>query len=85
MDSQTTVNNVVPQVIGTCETFEEKQVGGERFNLFKGCPCAMTSTIVLRGGAEQFIAEVSDRRAPHLHLTASHAHIASRPPTEGGA
>ena len=33
-------------------------MGGERFNLFKGCPCAMTSTIVLRGGAEQFIAEV---------------------------
>jgi len=58
--SQTTVNNVVPEVIGSCATFEEKQVGGERFNLFKGCPCAQTSTIVLRGGAEQFIAEVSE-------------------------
>jgi T-complex protein 1 subunit eta len=61
------VNNVVPQVIGTCETFEEKQVGGERFNLFKGCPCAMTTTIVLRGGAEQFIAEVRERRPTCTH------------------
>jgi len=54
---QSTVNNVVPGVVGTCERFDEVQVGGERFNLFKGCPCAQTATIVLRGGADQFIAE----------------------------
>ncbi|KAJ5140320.1 hypothetical protein N7448_003728 [Penicillium atrosanguineum] len=43
---------------GTCGAFEEKQIGGERFNLFSECPGAKTCTLVLRGGAEQFIAEV---------------------------
>ncbi len=33
------------------------QVGGERYNLFTGCPMARTATIVLRGGSEQFIDE----------------------------
>lgn len=33
-------------------------MGGERFNLFSECPEARTCTLVLRGGAEQFIAEV---------------------------
>ncbi len=42
---------------GTCETFEEKQVGGERFNFFYGCPKSQTCTIILRGGAEQFMEE----------------------------
>ncbi|KAK3276883.1 T-complex protein 1 subunit eta [Cymbomonas tetramitiformis] len=54
---QTTVSNLLPTVLGTCEVFEETQVGSERYNLFKGCPCAATTTIVLRGGAEQFIEE----------------------------
>eukprot|EP00897_Mesotaenium_endlicherianum_P011061 jgi/Mesen1/9984/ME000072S09395 len=54
---QTTVNNVVPEVMGECANFEERQVGNERFNLFTGCPHAKTATIVLRGGAEQFIEE----------------------------
>jgi T-complex protein 1 subunit eta len=54
---QTTVNNVIPEVMGTCEVFEERQIGGERYNLFTGCPYAKTATIILRGGAEQFIAE----------------------------
>lgn len=44
-------------VLGTCALFEEKQVGGERFNLFSGCPKARTCTIIMRGGAEQFIEE----------------------------
>ncbi|CAN6887439.1 unnamed protein product, partial [Brassica oleracea] len=44
-------------VLGTCEIFEEKQVGGERFNIFSGCPSGRTATIVLRGGADQFIEE----------------------------
>ena len=30
-----------------------KQVGGERYNLFTGCPKARTATFVLRGGSEQ--------------------------------
>lgn len=29
------------------------QVGGERYNLFTGCPKARTATFVLRGGSEQ--------------------------------
>ena len=29
----------------------------DRFNLFMGCPQAKTCTIVLRGGAEQFLEE----------------------------
>ncbi|KAJ6346387.1 hypothetical protein OIU78_008931 [Salix suchowensis] len=54
---QTTINNVIDEVLGTCEIFEEKQVGNERFNIFNGCPSGTTATIVLRGGADQFIEE----------------------------
>lgn len=54
---QTTVNNMSPDVLGTCGSFEERQVGGERYNLFTGCEQARTATIVLRGGSEQFIDE----------------------------
>jgi T-complex protein 1 subunit eta len=50
---QTTVNNIVPEVLGECEIFEERQVGNERFNIFTGCPRGQTATIVLRGGADQ--------------------------------
>ena len=32
-------------------------MGGERYNFFSGCDNAKTSTIILRGGAEQFIEE----------------------------
>jgi T-complex protein 1 subunit eta len=55
---QTTVNDIKPQHLGTCASFEERQIGSERFNMFQGCPEAKTCTIILRGGAEQFIAEV---------------------------
>lgn len=55
--TQTTVNNLNPKVLGTVEAFEEKQVGAERYNLFTGCPKAKTATMVLRGGSEQFIDE----------------------------
>lgn len=54
---QTTVNNLDLSVLGTCERFEEKQVGAERYNMFTGCPQARTATIVLRGGSDQFIDE----------------------------
>ena len=56
---QTTVNDVTPEQLGTCEVFEERQVGNERFNLFRGCPGSKTCTMVLRGGAEQFIEEAA--------------------------
>lgn len=45
-------------MLGTCGSFEETQVGAERFNLFTQCPKAKTATLVLRGGSEQFIDEV---------------------------
>ncbi|KAJ4783833.1 T-complex protein 1 subunit eta [Rhynchospora pubera] len=54
---QTTVNNIIDEVLGSCEVFEERQVGNERFNIFSGCPSGQTATIVLRGGADQFIEE----------------------------
>merc|ERR1719198_167108 len=54
---QTSCNDLNDSILGTCDHFEERQVGGERFNFFSGCPSAKTCTIVLRGGAEQFIAE----------------------------
>jgi len=54
---QTSCNDLNPSVLGTCTHFEEKQVGAERFNFFSGCKAASCCTLVLRGGAEQFIAE----------------------------
>merc|ERR1719352_1157997 len=54
---QTSCNDLNPSVLGTCEKFEERQVGGERFNFFSGCPTTRACTLILRGGAEQFIAD----------------------------
>lgn len=66
----TTVSNINSAVLGNCEEFKETQVGNERFlfvlkffrhffrfNFFVGGKKAKASTILLRGGAEQFIAE----------------------------
>lgn len=53
----TTVQDLNDAVLGTCDYFEERQVGGERFNFFQGCPNAKTVTLILRGGAEQFLEE----------------------------
>lgn len=55
---QSTCSDIRPHHLGTCESFEERQIGGERYNFFEGCPQSKTCTLVLRGGAEQFIAEV---------------------------
>ena len=55
--STTDLNSTTAKILGTCGLFEEKQVGDERFNVFTECPAKLTSTIVLRGGTEQFIAE----------------------------
>ncbi|KAE9409182.1 hypothetical protein BT96DRAFT_913357 [Gymnopus androsaceus JB14] len=49
---QSTCSDITREHLGTCGSFEEKQIGGERYNLAKTC------TLVLRGGAEQFIEEV---------------------------
>nr|CAG4646941.1 EOG090X03U0 [Megafenestra aurita]SVE92307.1 EOG090X03U0 [Megafenestra aurita] len=53
----TTVADLGDSVLGTCAHFEEKQIGGDRFNIFTGCPQAKTCTIIIRGGAEQFMEE----------------------------
>lgn len=55
---QSTCSDITREHLGTCGLFEEKQIGGERYNLFQDCPKAKTCTLVLRGGAEQFIEEV---------------------------
>ena len=54
---QSTVQDLPAEVLGTCGLFEERQVGGERFEFFEGCPHAKSCTVVLRGGAEQFVEE----------------------------
>jgi len=54
---QTTSSQLTDDVLGLCEQFEEIQIGGERYNIFRGCPNAKTCTIILRGGAEQFMEE----------------------------
>ncbi|KAG5673842.1 hypothetical protein PVAND_003854 [Polypedilum vanderplanki] len=54
----TTVADLNDSVMGKCDYFEERQIGGERFNIFQGCANASRSvTLVLRGGAEQFLEE----------------------------
>merc|ERR1712000_306348 len=44
-------------LMGTCGLFEEKQIGGERYNFFTDCPKTTTTTIILRGGGDHFIDE----------------------------
>ncbi|KGG50624.1 subunit eta of T-complex protein 1 [Mitosporidium daphniae] len=45
--------------VGHCAIFEERQVGAERFNFFSGFANeSAISTFLLRGGSDQFIAEV---------------------------
>merc|ERR1719436_574706 len=54
---QTSINDLTEGVLGTCGKFEEKQVGSDRYNFFTECQSAKTATLILRGGAEQFIEE----------------------------
>lgn len=55
---QSTCSDIERKHLGTCGKFEERQVGNERYNVFEECPDAKTCTLLLRGGAEQFIEEV---------------------------
>mmetsp|Transcript_24269 Transcript_24269/g.43743 ORF Transcript_24269/g.43743 Transcript_24269/m.43743 type:complete len:479 (+) Transcript_24269:1-1437(+) len=79
---QTSTNGIFEGVLGTCGKFEEKQVGDERFNLFTECPNALTSTMVLRGGSEQFIAE--SERSIHDALMVVKRSLMSRSVVAGG-
>jgi len=54
---QTTMSGCDSAVLGTCGEFEEVQIGGERYNLFKKCAGTKSATIIIRGGAQQFIDE----------------------------
>jgi len=54
---QTTVYGLTPEVLGTCGDFNEIQIGSERWNIFANCAQAKTATIILRGGAQQFVDE----------------------------
>ncbi|KAI5747170.1 hypothetical protein M8J77_011852 [Diaphorina citri] len=53
----TTAHDLNDSVLGTCAVFDERQIGSERFNVFSGCKNARTCTIIVRGGAEQFLEE----------------------------
>ena len=44
---------------GKCGKFEEKQLGSERYNMFTGCAQTKTVTLVIRGGASQYIEEAA--------------------------
>lgn len=79
---QTTTNGLYDGILGTCGLFEEKQMGDERFNVFTDCPAKLTSTIVLRGGSEQFIAE--SERSIHDALMVVRRCLKSRSVVAGG-
>lgn len=53
----TILSDLKPEYLGTCELFEERRVGSSRYNFFTGCPSSKTATIILRGGADQFLKE----------------------------
>lgn len=67
--------------IGHCQHFEERQVGGERYNIFTGCHAA---TFVLRGGSEQFIEE-SHRSMHDALMIVKRAFLDDRVVGGGGA
>jgi len=79
---QSSVNDIKPEHLGTCEFFEERQIGGERFNIFQGCPNTKTCTLILRGGAEQFIEEVE--RSLHDAIMVVRRAIKSKTIVAGG-
>jgi T-complex protein 1 subunit eta len=56
--TQSTCSDIAREHLGTCGLFAERQIGGERYNIFEDCPKAKTCTLILRGGSEQFIEEV---------------------------
>ncbi|CUS23847.1 LAQU0S12e01376g1_1 [Lachancea quebecensis] len=79
---QSTTSDIRAEHLGTCDMFEEVQVGSERYNIFKGCPQARTCTLLLRGGAEQVIAEVE--RSLHDAIMVVKRAIKSKSVVPGG-
>lgn len=56
---QTTTNGIAAGVLGTCGKFEEIQLGNERYNMFTECANTKTVTLIIRGGAAQYIEEAA--------------------------
>lgn len=54
---QTTLNGLTESVLGTCGKFEEVQLGNDRYNMFTECENTKSSTLVIRGGAAQYLEE----------------------------
>lgn len=79
---QTTTQGLSAAILGKCGVFEERQVGDARFNVLTECPVPLTSTIVLRGGTEQFIAE--SERSVHDALEVVKRAILSQTVVAGG-
>lgn len=82
--TQTSTNGLSEGVLGTSGVFEERQVGDQRFNVFTDCPLSLTSTIVLRGGTEQFIAE-SERSVHDALMVVKRAFLSGSIVAGGGA
>lgn len=80
---QTTCRGLTEDVLGKCEVFEEVSLGEERLNLMRKCPNPLVSTIVLRGGSEQFIAE--SERSLHDALMVVRRLLLSKPQVVAGA
>merc|ERR1711972_865030 len=51
---QSTCNDLREEALGSCGTFEERQVGNERFNFFTECPQSKTYTIIIVRRALRF-------------------------------
>lgn len=79
---QTSIHDITEDVLGFCESFEERGVGDERYNFFTGCPKAKTATIILRGGGEQFLDETD--RSIHDALMVVKRSLTSRRVVAGG-
>jgi T-complex protein 1 subunit eta len=79
-----TCNNIREESLGTCGLFEESQVGAERYNYFTGCKKSKTATMVIRGGAEQFIEE-AERSIHDAVMVVKRAFKASNIVAGGGA
>lgn len=79
-----TCNGLREESLGTCGLFEEKQIGAERYNFFTQCSNAKTATILLRGGAEQFIEE-AERSIHDAVMVVKRASKASTIVPGGGA
>eukprot|EP01071_Lankesteria_metandrocarpae_P014158 Lankesteria_metandrocarpae@DN8161_c0_g1_i1.p1 len=54
---QTTVNHLQEESLGMCGEFEEVQIGNDRYNILRDCKATKSATLILRGGAQQFIDE----------------------------